>query len=138
MEERLLERLMRAQKGEKQAEGSSLSRHVASIGHYLGLLLNTKQGNSQANPDLGMPDLTNFAHFGGAEVESLEAVMSSTISRYEPRLHNVEVHYVPEQNTTFDMAFSLSANILHEGTFIPVLFETILLPDGRIEIRGYA
>lgn len=138
MKVRLLERIMLAQKHGTMPKENDLSAYVASIGSYLNRLLNTKQGNSQANPDLGMPDLTNFAQYGGADVEALETSMSSTISRFEPRLRDVEVHYMPEKNTSFNMAFSLTAKIQHEGTLIPVIFETILLPDGRIEIQGYA
>lgn len=138
MKVRLLERLMTAQKQGPQPKENDLSAYVASIGSYLDRILNTKQGNSLCNPDLGMPDITNFAQYGGAEVEALETSMSETISRFEPRLRDVEVRYMPEKNTSFNMAFSLTAKIQHEGTLIPVIFETILLPDGRIEIQGYA
>lgn len=138
MEERLLERIMNAERPGHTRTGSTLANKVGSVGRYLGRLLNTRQGSSEITPDMGLPDITNFAHMGGEEVETLERVMASVISRYEPRLVDVQVRYNPESNSSFSMAFSLSARIDNEGSLVPVLFETILMPDGRIEIRGYA
>ncbi|MDO5536423.1 MAG: type VI secretion system baseplate subunit TssE [Desulfovibrionaceae bacterium] len=138
MEGRLLERIMNAERPGAQQQGNALTRHVSSVGSYLGRLLNTRQGSTAIAPDMGLPDITNFAHVGGEEVETLENLMESIIARYEPRLHDVQVKYKPESNSAFSMAFSLSAKVDNEGTLVPVLFETILLPDGRIEIRGYA
>ncbi len=138
MEERLLERIMNAERPGQTRGGSPLARKVGSVGRYLGRLLNTRQGSTETAPDLGLPDITNFAHMGGEEVETLERAMADVISRYEPRLVDVQVRYNPEANSAFSMAFSLSARIDSEGSLVPVLFETVLMPDGRIEIRGYA
>ncbi len=138
MEERLLERIMNAERPRQRPRGGALADKVGSVGRYLGRLLNTRQGSTAAAPDMGLPDITNFAHMGGEEVETLERAMATVISRYEPRLVDVQVRYNPEANSAFSMAFSLSARIENEGTLVPVLFETVLMPDGRIEIRGYA
>lgn len=139
MEERLMERIINLEKGVSPQRKDSLAARIASIGNYLGRLLNTREGSAAIAPDLGLPDITNFTQtFGGEQVRRLEESMSAVISRYEPRLHDVQIRYQPDDNTAFSLAFSLSARVENEGELVPVLFETILLPDGRIEVRGYA
>ncbi len=137
MEGRLLERIMSAERPRTQ-QGNSLAERVASVGRYLGRLLNTRQGSTWTAPDMGLPDITNFSYIGGEEVEELENLMATNISRYEPRLCEVLVRYKPQANSAFSMAFALTAKMENEGRLVPVLFETVLMPDGRIEIRGYA
>lgn len=139
MEGRLLERIMRAEEGRKKDAEDAFAARLASISSYLGRILNTRQGSSPATPDLGMPDLVNFAQsFGGEQVRELEETIASTIARYEPRLRDVRVNHRPEAASPFVLTFELSARVESGNGLTPVFFETLLLPDGRIEVKGYA
>ena len=134
----LLQRIMNAERPGRQPR-DALTEQIDSIGSYLGRLLNTRQGSASIAPDLGLPDITNFTRLhGGEDVHAIEALIEGVISRYEPRLQDVQVRHEPSAGTAFTLAFSLSAKMDNEGTLLPVLFETILLPDGRIDIKGYA
>lgn len=137
---RLLERIIAAgRSGRIAQDGGGLETLLASVGAYLSRLLNTRQGSAPAAPELGLPDITNFVQAAGGEgVRDLEEMMAAAISRYEPRLRDVEVRHRPDGEDPFILAFTLSGKVRRDGALLPVVFETLLRPDGRIEVRGYA
>ncbi len=139
MEGRLLERIMQAEDGRKKDTEDAFTARLASISGYLGRILNTRQGSAPATPDLGMPDITDFVRsFGGERVRELEDTIAAAITRFEPRLRNIRVSYRPEADSPFVLTFELSAGVESGNGLVPVFFETLLLPDGRIEVKGYA
>ncbi|WP_165067347.1 type VI secretion system baseplate subunit TssE [Desulfovibrio sp. ZJ200] len=137
---RLLERIMAAERGRRLSpEADGPETLLASVGVYLSRLLNTRQGSTPAAPELGLPDITHFVQAAGGErMRDLEEMMAAVISRYEPRLRDVEVRHSPEAGAPFTLAFTLSGKVRRNDTLLPVVFETLLRPDGRIEVKGYA
>lgn len=139
MEGRLLERIMRAEEDRKMGAEDVFAARLASISSYLGRILNTRQGSSPATPDLGMPDITDLVRsFGGEQIRDIEEAIATTIARFEPRLRDVRVSHRPEADSAFVLTFELSARVESSNGLTPVFFETLLLPDGRIEVKGYA
>ncbi len=88
----LLERLRRGEPAGSRSVQQSTEELHASILDHLGRLLNTRQDDSAAFRDYGLPSLCDV-DTGGRALE-LRQSLEETIRRYEPRLANVRVEYV--------------------------------------------
>ena len=112
------------------------SEVVKSILDYLRLILNTRQGNAQIAPDFGVPDFTAMIGATGLDaVRSIEESMTEVILKYEPRLANVTLQFVPEEDKPLALHFKLQGKLALEGQDMPVVFETVLDPDGQISVK---
>ncbi|MGF1742450.1 type VI secretion system baseplate subunit TssE [Vibrio profundum] len=106
-----------------------------SISHYLVKLLNTQQGNAQISCDFGMPDLNHYRYGGGIkDINAFQRVIIDTIKRFEPRVADVMVNFVPQQSNPLGMVFHIDAKIQLENEQIALVFETVLGADGRIRV----
>lgn len=109
---------------------------VKSILDYLRLILNTRQGNAQIAPDFGVPDFTSMIGATGLDaVRSIEESMTEVILKYEPRLANVKLQFVPEEDKPLALHFKLQGKLALDGQEMPVVFETVLDPDGQISVK---
>lgn len=110
----------------------SVIRHVSSI-------LNTRQGSSQLDDDMGVPDFTSMGVvFTATDVPDIERRLTTLISRYEPRLAEVEVHLTPETDVRMiQMNFSLQARlIIGKNDTLPVRLFTRFTSDGRVVVES--
>ncbi|MEW9809082.1 MAG: type VI secretion system baseplate subunit TssE [Candidatus Symbiodolus clandestinus] len=132
--ERLLERIRLSESG-WQPSGSDEARFIASIARYLALMLNTQQGDAQTVQDFGMPDL-NHVRFGEGldDLRGLEQVIAERILKYEPRVQQVQVNFVPQEADPLSLMFRITLQLTYQQQVMPVVFETILDSDGRISI----
>ena len=104
---------------------------------YLRQIMNSKQGNALTAPDFGVPDFTNMStHEGNDSVMEIERAITETITNYEPRLTRVKVTNATEGAQATLVQFKIEASVIADGKTIPVVFETILTPNGRIEINA--
>ncbi len=134
-EKRLLERLRALDQNPDWRGRSEPKAAIASILDHLGKLLNTRQGSTLISPDFGMPDFTGIS--GSLDTESLfhmEETLTKVITRFEPRLDQVKVSFDPAPDKPFLIPFKLRATITAENRRIPVVFETVLNPDGHISV----
>ena len=108
---------------------------MGSVLKHLQRILNTRQGSVPIAPDYGMPDFTNIdSTFGPSDVPIMERTLASVISKYEPRLSDVQVRFTPAPDRPLTAVFTLSARLLLPDAATPVLFETVLNPDGHIQV----
>ena len=136
---RLLERFADLEAGRSRTSPDILGDLTASVGAHLARLLNTRQGSVPQAPDYGAPDMGDLAQiFGGKALQEIEDVLSLVVARYEPRLTNVRVVYVQDKTQPLRATFSLSASLRAGDDLVPVVYETLIAPDGHIEIQGYA
>lgn len=118
------------------SRGDDLQKLIASVGRYLRNLLNTRQGSVPQAPNFGMPDLTDLVQsFGGSALADVESMLVSVIEKYEPRLSDVQVQYVPDETKPFTASFTVRGNIVRDSTVVPVVYETQIASDGRIKIQ---
>lgn len=105
----------------------SIRRHLASI-------FNTRHGSAMIAEDIGMPDFTNLAGtFNSETYAELERHLMTVVEKYEPRLAEVTVKS-EENEDSFALTFTLQGKIRLKTGDIPVSFETVIDPDGRIEL----
>ena len=132
--ERLLERIYTGGLG-RQLPGSEEARFIASVARYLSLMLNTQQGDAQTVQDFGMPDLNHIRFGEGLEdLRGLERMIAERILKYEPRVQQVQVAFVPQEADPLSLMFRINLNLLYQQRVLPVVFETILDADGRISV----
>lgn len=134
--QRLLERIRFMEQDPDWRDTAEPGQVVKSILDYLRLILNTRQGNAQIAPDFGVPDFTAMIGATGLDaVRSIEESMTEVILKYEPRLANVNIRFVPEDDKPLALHFKMQGRLALEGQEMPVVFETVLDPDGRISVK---
>lgn len=134
-EKRLLERLRAVDLDPDWRGGADQAAALNSVLSHIVRILNTRQGSAPISQDYGVPDFTSLAtSFGSETVSQVEGAILNVIRKYEPRLTGVQVSFEPQQDKPFALAFKLSAQLATEGQKTPVVFETILNPDGRITV----
>lgn len=135
-EQRLLERIRFMEKDPDWRDAAEPGQVVKSILGHLRMILNTRQGNAQIAPDFGVPDFTSMIGATGLDaVRDIEESMTEVILKYEPRLENVRIEFIPEDDMPLSLQFKLQAKLKLEGQDMPVVFETVLDPDGRIMVK---
>ncbi|MFO8031366.1 MAG: type VI secretion system baseplate subunit TssE [Desulfohalobiaceae bacterium] len=137
-EERLFERIINKEKPASQSESSSLKILESSITNHLRLMLNTRQGSVEIADDYGIPDFTDLlSELNPRSIEDIQDSVRQIILKYEPRLADVKViQEEKKQNVSSGLVFRLESKVRFKEDQVPVVFETILEPDGKISISG--
>jgi type VI secretion system protein len=133
-EERLLERIRRWEQEPLGRGREDLKRAIESVVRHLQRLLNTRQGSVPIADDYGIPDLMHFMQRIPETAGDMENAIREVIEKYEPRLMNVRVRYVPPEENELLLRFQVQARMRKDAK--PVLFETLLGPDGKMDVRG--
>lgn len=131
---RLLERIERYKETPELRGVWDAEEIMGSIRRHLAAIFNTRHGSALIADDLGMPDFTNLAgSFNSETYAELERHLQTVVRKYEPRLANVTVK---SQKTAdaFVLTFTLEGKIRLEAGDVQVSFETVIDPEGRIEL----
>lgn len=70
---------------------------VQSVTEHLYVLLNTCIGDSVTAPDFGLSDFSDIVHELPKGIHKIQQSIRDVILKYEPRLKNVSVRYLPDQ-----------------------------------------
>jgi type VI secretion system protein len=114
------------------ASGSRQVDVVDSVMAHLQLLLNTHIGDSPAAPDFGIVDFTEVVHQLPQSVATLQTAIRNCLQRYEPRLQNVTVRFVPSDDV-LGLQFEISGRIIDEKRRA-VRLQTRLCAGGHFEM----
>ncbi len=109
--------------------GNDPSGEVAA---HLHALLNTRAGSAPAVPGFGMVDFTDLVHSFPKGIPTLAASIRTTILAYEPRLRNVSVRHLPDDDVQ-RLKFEIVAQ-LADGPRTTVRFRTEVSPSGQVEV----
>jgi type VI secretion system protein len=112
-------------------------RLLNSICAYVTRLLNSRVGGTLTDPGFGMPD---FIHSGAGvspdDEPALRREIAEFITRYEPRLEEVRVAFVPRQEEErATLAFSITARLKGDAAGLPVHLYSNVTPQGKIRVR---
>lgn len=134
--QRLLERIRDWERHPEMRGDPGSDIIVASILRHLSLILNTRQGTALIDEDFGVPDFTNLGStFGSDTIPDIQRSIADVVRTYEPRLSDVNVIYVPQTEDALQVVFKLEAVIRGDTRNVPVVFETVIDPDGKIRVR---
>lgn len=112
------------------------NNELESIVEHLKALLNTRQGESPSVPDFGVVDFTDLVHNFPEAIQTLQRCIRTTILQYEPRLKNVVVQHVRDDEVLV-LKFQITAQLQNKGgrSGGAVRFETQLRAGGHISVR---
>jgi len=78
--------------------GSRQNDTISSVVDHLRDMLNTPQGESLTVPDYGLIDFADVCHNMPEAIGAIQQSIRATILKYEPRLRNVSVRFVPSED----------------------------------------
>lgn len=133
---RLLDRV-RSWEGSPGARYSQdYGRTVESVVGHLQKLLNSKQGTTLMDEAYGMPDFTDLTVLFPDSVRDIEQSISDAIQRYEPRLSNVTVNFVFQEEHSLTLLFRICAVLRTERDERRVHMESAIDAGGKMRING--
>ncbi len=135
-EERLTERIRSWNKAPDRRGGPDPRRMIDSIIRHLERILNTRRGSAQIAEDYGIPDFTDLRSGFPEAIRDLERTIRNVLQKYEPRLESVRVKFIPQEENMLTVSFQIVGRLILEEEKNPVVFESIMDPDGRVTIRG--
>jgi type VI secretion system protein len=108
---------------------------LESIAANLRTLLNTRRGDCVTAPDFGILDFADVVHDFPGGIQQLARSIRSTVLQYEPRLRNVAVRHVPDENA-LALRFEITAQLADGRTARTLKFATTVKPGGRVDVAG--
>jgi type VI secretion system protein len=106
---------------------------VDSILEHLRALLNTRKGDSASAPDFGVHSFIDLVHnFPGAAQIMLRSI-KSTVLGYEPRLKNVNVRHLPEEDPLL-LRFEITGQLADANDKRTLRFNTQISAGGRTKV----
>jgi type VI secretion system protein len=119
-----------------ESEEGTASRSVDvsnSIVEHLRVLLNTRKGDSVTVPNFGVVDFTDLVHSFPSAIQTLQATIRATVLEYEPRLRNVSVRHVPDEDPLV-LRFEITAQPADKSARGVLRFRTQMSPGGKVEV----
>jgi type VI secretion system protein len=126
----LLTRLASSSHGSLAPRGNA----VAAIAEHLRALLNTRKGEAAAAPTFGIMDFNDIIHVLPAAIPRMQQSIRTAIQEFEPRLKNVVVTHVPDEQDPTALRFDISAQLNLKDARGTVRFHTELQPGGRMDL----
>lgn len=133
-ERTLLERLRDPRGSTGRSAQINTSALAESVQEHLDRMLNTRQGIAETVPDYGLPNLVDVIHSFPEAVDICRRSIRSSIERYEPRLRNVVVNAVPNEDDPFHLRFEIRAQLISDNAVMPVAFYTTLDSSGQADV----
>ncbi len=129
---------------ERNADPNSSGRSVyrgedlqAVVLDHLKRLLNTRAGSAPTVPDYGVAELSDLLHDFPDAAAVMQRAIKTTIAKYEPRLKNVQVRTMEneEQREAMSFFFEITGQVIYpNGERHPVRFTTTVDPSSNVEI----
>ncbi|QRK13273.1 type VI secretion system baseplate subunit TssE [Archangium violaceum] len=126
----LLTRLASSSHGALAPRGNA----VAAIAEHLRVLLNTRKGEAAAAPGFGIMDFNDIIHLFPAAIPRMQQSIRTAIQEFEPRLKNVVVMHVPDEQDPTALRFDIIAQLNIKDARGTVRFHTELQPGGRVDL----
>ncbi len=107
---------------------------LESIVEHLRCLLNTRQGEAPTAHDFGVVDFTDLVHNFPEAIQHLQRNIRATMLQYEPRLRNVVVQHVRDDEVLV-LKFQITAQLAGKSGRGAVRFETQLRAGGQMSVK---
>jgi type VI secretion system protein len=134
-ERTFLERLARPDAARDRTAREDPAEVVRSVLGNLQRILNSRVGHAPAQPDLGMPAPSDLIRFGAEAGEWIADTLKACIEKYEPRLTDVQVARLESEDDVLALRFQVTARLAAVKDDVPVSFDTMVDPAGRIRVR---
>ena len=135
-EERLLERIRSFEKDPIQRKIDNPKRVINSIINHLQKILNIRTGSVMIADDFGLPDFTDLLITYPESQNDIERSIENMIKRYEPRLIDVKVKFIPSEEQTFALRFKITAKLVTLNQKL-LTVESYIGSDRKVRIKKY-
>jgi type VI secretion system protein len=108
---------------------------VNSVAAHLEKMLSTRAGSVQALPDYGLPDLNDMSLSLYDSLAQARSAIESFITRYEPRLSDVEVTPIPREDDPFRLLFEIQGLLELAGIKRQVRYIAALDGSGSVIVK---
>ena len=136
-EEMLLDRVARAGHAEGRRFESAtedLDALMTSVRRQLARLLNSRHGLCEAQPDYGLPALTDLVVGSSDYILAVQKAIQTAIEKYEPRLRRVRVTPVEDDEHGRSLAFRVDATLIGRTGEHRVCYETMMGGEGQFNV----
>lgn len=136
---RFLERLRVTARNPDAREDDREPEVLLSVINHVSAILNTRQGSSLLDEDMGVPDFTSMGvTFTAADIPDIERRLAALIRRYEPRLTDVTVQLTSDTASKMSqLDFSLQARLrLGSKETLPVCLFTRFTSEGHVVVEN--
>jgi type VI secretion system protein len=106
---------------------------VESVMEHIRVLLNTCIGDSLTVPDFGLTDFSDIVHELPKGVHKIQQSIRDLIMKYEPRLKNVSVRYIPDSEPLV-LRFEVVARVNDESRSV-VRLRTQMESGGSFKVE---
>src|SRR5262245_49209444 len=108
---------------------------VDSIVAHLHDLLNTRQGEAATVTDFGVVDFADIVHQFPDAIATLQRVIRATVMRYEPRLKNIAVRHLRDDDNPLQLKFEITAQLARPNVRRALRFQTQVSAGGKFDVR---
>lgn len=134
-EKRLLERIRDFEKDQDRRNEIDPAILLNSVLAHLRRMLNTKQGSVPIAEDYGLADITDMpGSFSPDNLTEIEAKITKVITKYDPRVAEIHVEFAEKQDDSLALRFKISGKVNASDLNMPVIFESVVEPTGKISI----
>lgn len=110
---------------------------IASVKRHLVNLFNTREGNAAGAPSYGMPDFNDAVASHPDFIKQLKIDIEQVITANEPRLRNLQIHYISDPDRPLDLNFSVRGDVQLDGQVRTATFDVSLGNGfGRNKVSG--
>ncbi len=106
---------------------------TAAIAAHLRALLNTRIGSAPTAPSYGVVDFTDLVYAFPYSISMLAASIRTTILAFEPRLKNVNVRHLPDEDMLI-LKFEISGQLADGKERGTLRFRTEVSPSGQVTL----
>ena len=128
----LFEKLTRELTDIKHNEEEAL---YLSIANNLSNIFSTNVGSSEACIDYGKPELNDINLSLEESLTNINEIFTTSILKYEPRLHNVNVQATSNSNNLSKIHISITGYMQANNQDHRVEYAAFISGDGMIEVR---
>jgi type VI secretion system protein len=110
---------------------------IESVTSNLQQMLNVREGSVSSLPDYGMPDFNDLVYEFPDAIYQLQVAIRRFLLKYEPRIDDVLVSYVPDATQPLQLRYQVEVNLKHasieSGAF---QFETVITGSGQAFVKA--
>jgi len=116
--------------------GSNQQSLMKSVKVNLQQMLNVREGSVAALPDYGMPDFNDLVYEFPDAIYQLQVAIKSFLLKYEPRLDDVVVSYIPDSSQPLQLKYRVSVQVnqnrqVEDDQGDTFEFETVITGSGQ-------
>ena len=115
---------------------ASESAILDSVLFNLRILLNSSEGCCEIRPDFGLTDFNGSTNNYMNTAASVARDIEKQIRKFEPRLRNVLVRAIEDQDRPLEFVFHVDAEIAYEDKAVKVKFNSVLGSDGHVRFNA--